>query len=100
LFRALRSAPSLTFARVPDTNGPEEEGSLGADSTKPGRIPVVHGVEAGQDEGQHQDEDVRKLLETRLNGVPLDFETAMDRYEMANDRAQPHELVVTKREVP
>jgi hypothetical protein len=58
------------------------------DATRPKRIPVVHGVEAGTDAHQHQDEDVRKLIETRLNGAPLVFETAMYRYENINDAAQ------------
>ena len=61
---------------------------MSVDSAKPKRILVVHGVEAGTDADQHQDQDVKKLVETRLNGAPLDFETAMYRYENINDRAQ------------
>lgn len=61
---------------------------MSVDSAKPRRILVVHGVEAGTDEDQHQDEDIKKLVETRLNGAPLDFETAMYRYEGVNDKAQ------------
>jgi hypothetical protein len=58
------------------------------DATKPKRILVVHGVEASTDADQHQDEDVKKLIETRLNGAPLAFETVMYRYENINDAAQ------------
>ena len=67
---------------------------MSVDSTKSRRIPVVHGVEAGTDEDQHQDEDTKKLVETRLNGAPLDFETAMYRYEGINDKAQRQRLKV------
>lgn len=58
------------------------------DSTKPRRILVVHGVQAGSDEGQNQHEDIKKLIEIRLNGAPLDFETTLYRYENINDKAQ------------
>jgi hypothetical protein len=61
---------------------------MSVDSSKPRRILVIHGVEAGKDEDQHQDEDVTKLIQTRLSGAPLDFETEMYRYENINDRAQ------------
>jgi len=67
---------------------------MSVDSTKSRRILVVHGVEAGTDEDQHQDEDTKKLVETRLNGAPLDFETAMYRYEGINDKAQRQRLKV------
>jgi len=61
---------------------------MAVDATKPKRILVVHGVEAGTDADQHQDIDINKLITTRLNGAPLNFETKLYAYENINDTAQ------------
>lgn len=52
------------------------------------KVLVVHGVQAGEDEDQNQHEDIKQLVETRLNGAPLEFDTEMYRYENINDKAQ------------
>jgi len=58
------------------------------DPAKPRRIIVVHGVQADSDAEQHQDQELERLIQTRLGGAPLDFETEMYRYENINDEAQ------------
>jgi len=58
------------------------------DPQKSRKILVVHGVESGTDADQNQHEVIRQLLQTRLNGIPLEFETEMYRYENINDAAQ------------
>ena len=52
------------------------------------KVLVVHGVQAGEDEDQNQHKDIKQLVETRLNGAPLEFDTEMYRYENINDKAQ------------
>jgi len=61
---------------------------MAVDPALPKKILVVHGVQVGEDEDQNQHEDLKQLIETRLNGAPLDFETEMYRYENINDKSQ------------
>lgn len=61
---------------------------MAVDSTKPKLVLVVHGVEAGEDKDQNQDQDIKDLILSRLNGAPLPFDTTMCRYENINDEAQ------------
>jgi hypothetical protein len=58
------------------------------DPSKPSRVLVVHGVQSSTDAEQNQHEDIAELIRARLNGVPVEFETEMYRYENINDRAQ------------
>ncbi len=58
------------------------------DPQRPRKILVVHGVESGTDADQNQHELIRRLLRSRLSGIPLDFEAEMYRYENINDAAQ------------
>ncbi len=55
---------------------------------KPRKILVVHGVQAGSDEDINSHETIRELVTDRLNGVPVEFETDIYRYENINDKAQ------------
>lgn len=59
---------------------------MAVNSSMPKKILVVHGVQAGDDDDQHQDKDIKKLIEGRLNGTPLSFNTEMYRYEDMNDQ--------------
>ena len=58
------------------------------DPQKPRKILVVHGVQSGTDEDLNQHLAVKDLVQDRLNGIPLNFETDIYRYENINDDAQ------------
>ena len=58
------------------------------DPTLPRTVLVIHGVQLGVDEDQNQNEMIKKNIEGRLGGVPLQFETQMFQYEALNDQAQ------------
>ncbi len=49
---------------------------------------IVHGVQSGDDAGMNQDVTIRQLITDRLNGMHLDFDTVMYKYENINDQAQ------------
>ncbi len=61
---------------------------MAVDPQKPRKILVVHGVQTGTDADQNQHELIRELVADRLNGIPLNFETDIYRYENINDTAQ------------
>jgi hypothetical protein len=61
---------------------------MAVDPKKKRVILVVHGVQSGSDADLHQDRQIRDLVFNRLNGLPLDFDAAMYRYENINDEAQ------------
>lgn len=61
---------------------------MAVDPKLPRKILVVHGVQAGTDEDQKQDESIRRLVTARLNGLPVRFEVELYRYENVNDAAQ------------
>lgn len=54
----------------------------------PRKVLVIHGVQIGEDEDQHQDEQIQRNIEGRLAGVPLEFESELYTYEDLNDEAQ------------
>jgi hypothetical protein len=58
------------------------------DPDLPRKILVVHGVQTGTSEDQDQHLIVDEAIRDRLNGLPLDFETDIYRYEDLNDEAQ------------
>lgn len=49
---------------------------------------VVHGVQLGEDEELDQDQQIKQLIQSRLNNQPFDFDVALYRYENLNDLAQ------------
>lgn len=61
---------------------------MAVDPTKPKRVLVIHGVQAGEDADQNQHKLVEELIKNRLNNAPLRFDTEMYRYENINDQAQ------------
>lgn len=52
------------------------------------KILVVHGVQPGTDADLNQHLEIKELVIDRLNGVHVDFDTEMYRYENINDDAQ------------
>lgn len=50
------------------------------------KVLVVHGIQSGTDEDLRQHILIRDLIESRLNGMPLDFETELFSYEDINDK--------------
>lgn len=61
---------------------------MAVDPNLPRKILVVHGVQTGTGEDQDQHVIIRDMVEDRLGGLPLDFETELYTYENINDRAQ------------
>ncbi len=61
---------------------------MGVDPKKPRKILVVHGVQIDRDEDINSHETIRELVTSRLNGIPVQFETDIYRYENINDKAQ------------
>jgi len=61
---------------------------MSVDPTLPRKVLVVHGVQIGEDDDQHQDEQIQQNVEGRLGGIPLDFQSEMYTYEDLNDAAQ------------
>jgi hypothetical protein len=49
------------------------------------KVLVVHGVQSGTDEDLDQHLLVRELIESRLHGMPLDYQTELYAYENLND---------------
>lgn len=58
------------------------------DPAKSRHVLVVHGVQAGKDSDQRQDEQVTALLDARMGGIPLKYDVGLYRYENINDQAQ------------
>ena len=48
-------------------------------------ILVVHGVQLADDDSQHQDDMIRRSIESRLNHVDFEFEVDLYRYENLSD---------------
>lgn len=61
---------------------------MSVDPALPRKVLVVHGVQMGDDDDQHQDEQIQQNIEGRLGGIPLEFESEMYTYEDLNDAAQ------------
>jgi hypothetical protein len=61
---------------------------VSVDPTQPRKILVVHGVQAGSNDGLDNDERVRELVQRRLGSTPIDFTVDLYRYENINDAAQ------------
>ncbi len=61
---------------------------MSVDPSKSRKILVVHGVQTGRDKDINAQELIKKLIINRLNGIPVDFDTEMYRYENINDKAQ------------
>ena len=51
------------------------------------KVLVIHGVQQGADKDQHQDKQVRELINNRLGNLPVSFSTELYRYEDINDKA-------------
>ncbi len=58
------------------------------DSKKSRKILVVHGIQTGSNKDINSHKAIEKLVTERLDGVPVEFETDIYRYENINDRAQ------------
>ncbi len=57
-------------------------------SISPGNIPVilvVHGVQIGEDSDLNQDESIRELVLSRLNGTHFEFDVDLYKYENISD---------------
>ena len=61
---------------------------MAIDPTLPRKILVIHGVQSSTNARQHQHKKIERLVNDRLNGLPLNFATEMYRYEDLNDAAQ------------
>lgn len=61
---------------------------VSVDPSKPREILVVPGVQTGTDADLTQHEQIRKLIASRLNGVPVSFTTQVYAYEHIDDAAQ------------
>lgn len=62
--------------------------SARVDPAKERVILVVHGVQAGDDAGLRQDELIQELVDARLAGGRVGFQTRLYKYENINDEAQ------------
>ena len=51
----------------------------------PVKVLVVHGVQIGDNADLQQDRDIEELLNSRLNGIAVDFDVDLYRYENIND---------------
>jgi len=51
------------------------------------KVLVIHGVQQGADKDQHQDRQIRNLINNRLGNLPISFSTELYRYEDINDKA-------------
>jgi len=61
---------------------------MSVDPKNPRTVLTVHGVQTGDNSDQQQQEQIRALIDSRLGGIPLNFQTEMFRYEDINDDAQ------------
>lgn len=61
---------------------------MSVDPRNPRTVLCIHGVQIGDNDDQQQHEQIRALIESRLGGIPLNFQTEMFRYEDINDEAQ------------
>jgi hypothetical protein len=61
---------------------------MAVDPLKQRRILVVHGVQSGTSEDQNQHKLIKALVNDRLNGAPVNFDTNIYRYEDLNDAAK------------
>jgi hypothetical protein len=55
------------------------------DGNKAIKVLVVHGVQLGDNKDLDQDKDIKQLIDSRLNGIAVDFDVDIYRYENIND---------------
>jgi len=56
------------------------------DGNKTIKVLVVHGVQVGDNASLEQDKELEELIHSRLNGIAIDFDVDLYRYENLNDK--------------
>lgn len=60
---------------------------MSVDPGKKRKVLVIHGVQVGANKDQHQDKQIKTLIDNRLGNLPVSFSTDLYRYEDINDKA-------------